>query len=191
MRTDILNVIRYLTVTSILLLLVMFVTGCNEDAAPTDSINKNQSGVLSINNVIHHVSLGGADVCEALGLPTGCDANFSLVANMKADGSVSGQWQDTFAGGGEGIHVAVDCMNVDGNWAVIGGVITHGTVGGVDVSGWYAITVVVDNGTSSNDPPDQMSFSFFDPGYDCQLVQILNPGDFDLFDLTHGQVKVR
>ena len=188
MRTDILNVIRYLTVTSILLLLVMSVTGCNEDAAPTDSINKNQSGVLSKNNVIHHVSLGGADVCEALGLPTGCDANFSLVANMKADGSVSGQWQDTFTGGGEGIHVAVDCINVVGNGAVIGGVITHGTVDGVDVSGLRALTAVVDNGTSANDPADQLSLSFINVDIDCNT---LTPANFPLYDLTHGQVKVR
>ena len=34
--------------------------------------------------VIHHASLGGADVCEAFGLPPGCDANFSLAANLHA-----------------------------------------------------------------------------------------------------------
>ncbi len=187
MRTNKLNVIRYLTVTSVLLLLIMFVTGCSEEAAPTaDSSIENPTGELSKNNVIHHVSVGGADVCEALGLPTGCDANFSLVAKMKADGSVSGQWQDSF-GDGEGIHVAVDCMNVVGNGAVIGGVITHGTVGGVDFSGQRAITAVVDNGTSVNDPADQISFSFF-PAADCSA---LTPGDFPLNNLTHGQVKVR
>ena len=125
---------------------------------------------------------------EALGLPTGCDANFSLVANMKADGSVSGQWQDTFPGGGEGIHVAVDCMNIVGNGAVIGGVITHGTVGGNDVSGLRVLCAVMDNGTSANDPPDQLSFSFINDNTDCTT---LTPGDFPLFALTHGQVKVR
>ena len=134
-----------------------------------------------------HVSVGGADVCEALGAPTGCDANFSLVANQKADGSISGQWQDTFAAGGAGIHVAIDCLNIVGNGAVIGGVITHGTSGGGDVSGQRALTAVVDNGTSANDPLDQLSFSSRDDR-DCN---ILVPGDFSLFDLTHGQVKVK
>ncbi len=137
--------------------------------------------------VIHHASLGGADICEALGLPTGCDANFSLVANQHADGSVKGQWQDTFAGGGEGIHVAIDCLNVVGNGAVIGGVITHGTAGGVDVSGQRALTAVVDNGTTSNDTPDQLSFSFFPTGSCGGLV----PTNFELIPLTHGQVKVK
>ena len=139
--------------------------------------------------VTHRVSLGGADICEALGLPTGCDANFSLVALEKADGSVKGQWQDTFAGGLEGIHVAVDCVNVVGNGAVIGGVITHGFAGGVDVSGQRALTAVVDNGTSANDLPDQISFSFFPTGAtDCTT---LVPGNFPLFPLANGQVKVR
>ena len=107
---------------------------------------------------------------------------------MKADGSVSGQWQDTFAGGVDGIHVAVDCMEIVGNGAVISGVITQGTVDGVDVSGQRAITAVVDNGTSANDPPDEISFSFFPSNIDCGALE---PGNFPLFDLAHGQVKVR
>ncbi len=166
MRTNKLHVIRYLFVISVLLLLVMFV-GCSEEAptaALIDSSIENPTEALSKGAVVGHASLGGADICEALGLPTGCDANFSLVANMKADGSVSGQWQDTFSGGGEGIHVAVDCIIVVGNGAVIGGVITNGTAGGVNVSGQRALTAVVDNGTSANAPPDQLSFSFFPTG---------------------------
>ncbi len=144
--------------------------------------------IASAGGVAHHVSLGGADVCEALGLPTGCDANFSLVAVEKPDGSVRGQWQDTFAGGLEGLHVAVDCVNVVGNGAVIGGVITHGFAGGVDVSGQRALTAVVDNGTSVNDPPDQISFSFVGTGgLSCNA---LVPANFPLINLTHGQVKV-
>jgi hypothetical protein len=138
--------------------------------------------------VIHHVSAGGADICEALGLPTGCDANFSLTANQQADGSVNGQWQDTFAGGGEGIHVAIDCLNIVDNGAVMGGVITHGTAGGVDVSGQRALTAVVDNGRSANDPADQLSFSVFPAGPSCD---VLSPGNFPLFNLAHGQVTVR
>lgn len=153
------------------------------EAAPAPALNMG-------NGVVNHASLGGNDVCGALGLPNGCDANFSLVANLKADGSVSGQWQDVFPGGGEGIHVAVDCLNVVGNGAVISGVITNGQSGGVDVSGQQAITAIVDNGTSANDPADQLSFSFIGvtpPGFCTSLT----PAAFPLFNLTHGQVKVK
>jgi len=144
--------------------------------------------IASANDVLHRVSLGGADICEAIGLPTGCDANFSLVAIEKADGTVMGQWQDTFVGGLEGVHVAVDCINFVGNGAVIGGVITHGFAGGVDVSGLRALTAVIDAGTSANDPPDLMSFSIFPIALTCDQVI---PAQFPLFNLTHGQVKVR
>ena len=143
------------------------------------------------NRVIHRVSVGGADVCEALGQPTGCDANFSLVALARANGSFAGQWQDTLQLGnqpGDGIHVAIDCLNVVGNGAVLGGIITHGSAFGVDVSGLRAITAVMDNGTSANDLPDQISFSSIDDNSDCTA---LTPANFSLLVLTHGQVKAR
>jgi len=182
----------------------LFALGCEEPAeGPTTGQSEISSpSALSKGPVVHRASLGSADICEALGAPTGCDANFSLVANEKADGSVSGQWQDTFAGGGQGIHVAVDCMNiVGGNFAIIGGVVTHGAFDSagviVDVSGRRAVTAVVDIGTSANDPPDSLSFSFFEPfatqflgSNDCN---VLTPDDFQgfLLFITHGQVKVR
>lgn len=178
-----LNIMKSLSFAGILFFLVIFVIGCNEDTAPTNSSSESQS--LTLMKVTHQVSVGGADVCEALGLPTGCDANFSLVANMKSDGTVTGQWQDTFAGGGEGIHVAIDNMKIIGNGAILGGVITNGTLGGSDVTGQYAVTAVVDNGTSSN---DQLGFSVFPYNGDFNTLTL---GDFSLFDLTHGQVKVR
>ena len=181
---------RSLSFTSVLLLLVVFVTGCDESAPTAAQLGSSiENPTEAYSRVVHRAHLGGADLCEGLGLPTGCDANFSLAAIERGDGSVSGQWQDTFAGGGEGIHVAVDCLNVIANAAIVGGVITHGTSGGVDVSGQRALTAVVDNGTSANDPPDQLSFSFFPTGVDCTALVI---GDFagSLINLGHGQVQV-
>ncbi len=133
--------------------------------------------------MVHHVSVGGADICEALGLPTGCDANFSLVANEMANGSVSGQWQDTFRINGQGVpvHVTIDCINVVGKEAWVSGVITGGPFTGV-----LAITRVADNGKSANDPLDQISFISQDIFGGCQAEP-----DLPLIDLTHGQVTVK
>lgn len=101
---------------------------------------------------------------------------------------MSGQWQDTFRGGKEGIHVVVDCLNVIGNGAVVGGVISRGFASGVDVSGQRAFTAVVDNGRSQQDPPDQLSFSFFPTfNLDCYSLTI---AQFPLFELDKGQVTV-
>lgn len=145
-----------------------------------DAVDENLRG--NGNPVIHHVSVGGND---ALG--PGEDKSFSLVANMKADGSVSGQWVDGFGDGLGGIHVSVDCLVVDDNKAVLSGVITQVKEGTPDayVLGERASTAVVDNGTSNNDPPDQISFSF--TGEFCDF-----PAEaFPLSDLIRGQVKVK
>ena len=163
----------------------IFTLACEAPSATTPDL----APQLARGGVTHHVSVGGADICEATGRPIGCDANFSLTANMKADGSVTGQWQDTFTGGGAGIHVAIDCLNVIGNTATIGGLVIRGTSeGGVDLTGRRALTAVVDNGTSGNDLADQISFSITLPTVTCDVARA---EFFPLFNLAHGQVKVR
>jgi hypothetical protein len=183
----------------VLALVVVFtLNNCSTDQiAPQEeegiSIKKDvveQSQRNNGNGVIHHVSAGGNDACEAFGLEPGCDGNFSLTVNMRADGTVTGQWQDTFAGGGFGIHATIDCMFVDGNMAIVSGYVTHGSFDGeTDATGQYIITKVVDNGTSNNDTPDQISFSYsVTDEFSCELYANSN---FALFDLTRGQVKVK
>ena len=163
-----------------------------QESAAVDAGDLPASPLFGSQRVVHFVSAGGPDHCEARGLPTGCDANFSLVALQRADGSVTGQWQDTFDGGRLGIHVAIDCLKVVGNGAVISGLITHGIseVSGEDVGGQQALTAVVDNGTSGKDPLDQIGYSIFGP-WNPGLCNRHDLGEFLLEDLTHGQVIVR
>ena len=104
-----------------------------------------------------------------------------------ADGRVKGQFNDTFGGGGTGVHWTVDCLHVAGNDAWISGVIKHGaTPSGFDLTGLPIIVRVRDNGVSANDPNDAISFA-----------QIGNPAscysepDLFLIEYVHGQVKVR
>ncbi len=174
---------------------LLFIFGCStEEVMTTDSSNQNlNEEVSSRGPILHQAHLGGNDFCEAFGLPAGCDENFSLSARMYADGSVSGQWQDSFAGDeDDGIHVAIDCMVIVGdNAAIVGGYITEGMFGEFDLSGLYAMTAVSDNGTSHNDPADQLSFSYIE-GFDfidtdCSLYSM---DFFQLLDITKGQVKV-
>jgi len=48
--------------------------------------------------------------------------------------------QDTFAGGGNGIYVAIDCMQVIDNYAIVSGYINHGSnSNGDDITGLYAV----------------------------------------------------
>ena len=169
-------------VLGIILLSFAIFSACQENISDPGSVSSDQNSLLK-GRIIHHVSVGGCDL-----LPPGEDRNFSLVANMDAEGNVSGQWQDVFGGGAGSIHVAIDCLEIVGpNAAIVGGVITHGTLNGVDVSGQRAVTAVLDNGQGSNSDPDQISFSYFPVGTcgDYTLAQL------GLFDLTCGQVKVR
>jgi len=137
--------------------------------------------------VVHHVLAGGPDACVAFGAEhPGCDGNFSLSAREYADGSVSGQYTDRFARG-NGFHAVIDCLSVVGNEAWVSGVITSGTFDGVDLTGLPVWTRVRDNGTSANDPPDQIGFSIIGDPTPCTA----HPSGLGLFNEPEGQVSVR
>ena len=134
------------------------------------------------NGIQHRVSVGSHDFTDP-----GQDANFSLIAIQKADGSVSGQWEDQLGpgnGAAGGFHIAVDCLSVQGNRAWIGGVITQAP--DEALVGTRAVTEVEDNGTSANDPPDKISYTYngLSTFYQCQHFVL------PLFPLSGGEVKV-
>ena len=132
------------------------------------------------------VHAGSPDVCEALGLPMGCDANWSLTAVKFANGEVIGQFSDMWPNG-DGFHAVLDCLSVDGNEAWVSGVVTRGLFEGFDFTGASVSARVRDNGHSRNDPADEISFSqlsFVPHNCDDQLA-------FGLFETPQGQVTVR
>src|SRR6187402_880266 len=135
--------------------------------------------------IVHRVSVGGPDACQALANShPGCNANFSLIAIERADGTVTGQFIDRFEQG-DGFHATVNCMEVDGNNAWIGGVIVQGRIGETDLVGRPVVTRVQDNGKSAKDAVDKISYSWISDARPCTLK--LN---YPLLDAPHGQVKV-
>ena len=164
--------------------------GCSETAvAPTAQSNGPRLQASVGSQVVHRVTVGGPDGCAAIGFKPGCDANFSLVALERADGSVTGQWHDQFSLGGlqgTGIHVAVNCLNIIGNQAWVSGVITHTSSPFFSV-GQDVLTTVVDNGRSANDPADQISFSNIGTGIDCNAAPAFG---LPLLSVPQGQVVV-
>jgi hypothetical protein len=135
-------------------------------------------------SVVHHVTAGGPDSCTGHGDKPGCDGNLSLVASQYADGTASGQYTDRFANG-SGIRAVVDCVRVIGNEAWISGWITSGRAGDNDLAGLPFSTLVVDNGASAAQSPDQISTSHVGNETPCTD---LSP--WDLFDMPQGQVVV-
>jgi hypothetical protein len=165
----------------------LFAVGCVEPTptSPEASARTLSGGPLFANQgngVVHSVSVGGHDA--DISLDPG-DKNFSLIAIQRSDGSSDGQWVDMLGGDAGGIHVDVDCVNVSGDSATISGIIKNGTVNGVDVTGQRALTRVWDNGTSANDPPDAISFSFFPVGVTCSFA-----GSLPALAMTKGQVTI-
>lgn len=155
--------------------------GTPDPTAPTANKVTGTPQFASSSRVVNRASVGSHDFT-----PPGVDANFSLIALLRADGTASGQYNDQFGHGNGGIHADVDCLRVVGNKAFVGGLITKGPFEGQRV-----VTEVEDNGTSANDPPDQISFSVVDPAQfglsiDCRLLP-----ELPLFPLQGGEVKVQ
>jgi hypothetical protein len=142
--------------------------------------------------VVHSVSAGGPDACLTQGFAhPGCDGNFTLAARKYANGSMSGEYTDRLSRG-DGFHAVIDCLSVDGADAWVSGVITSGSVGGFDLTGLPIATRVRDNGTSTNDPPDQISYSFIDDFSSHGVFQpCTDHPSYDLLDAPQGQVVVK
>ncbi|MGH7521993.1 MAG: hypothetical protein ACREMI_12025, partial [Gemmatimonadales bacterium] len=146
---------------------VALVVACNEPSSPAAAaaLGALSASSVSSNGVVNRVSVGGNDQDAT----NNTDANFSLIAIEKDDGSISGEWSDQFGQGQGGVQVDVNCLVVVGNQAWIGGIIRSGSTGqgGVDLSGLPALTRVADLGNSANDPADAISFTFIGLAVQC------------------------
>ena len=137
--------------------------------------------------ITHFVSVGGPDITGP-----GGDKNFSINAKER-DGVTIGTYIDRFAAentgaNGDGFQADVDCLSVVGNTAWVSGVITRGSINGTDLTGFYVMTKVQDNGTSSKDPVDKISYSYISSvtAYSC-----LTHYNLPLLDHPQGHVTVR
>ena len=111
---------------------------------------------------------------------------FAFTAKNRADGSTQGQYQvDNRDVSGSREHGTVTCLEVDGNQAWIGGVITHSSIPGRE--GTPRIFRVVDRGEGSGAPPDQASLLLVAAaGETCHGRPLL-----PLQDLEGGNIQVR
>ncbi|MGM5468729.1 hypothetical protein ACS386_00485 [Flavobacteriaceae bacterium LMO-SS05] len=152
--------------------------GCNTEDLTLPEAELSTANVVAgkgHGKVVHHVNLGSNDVCAIFGQQNGCDANFSLVANLYEDGYASGQWTDTFAGGGEGLYIAIDCAKfADGpggiKYAIVSGLITKGSLFGEDVSGQRAVTFAADSGPGNQNDFVSFSIAPVNENLDCNAL---------------------
>lgn len=151
---------------------------------------------------LYIISAGGADgYCESFGEPTGCDANWTAVAQqIDEEGNAIGIAQDSFSNN-TGFHANIDCVRVseDGKYALLNGVLQDTPN---HLLGGYRLSVVV----ADDDPEfgDMVSFSFVEPpDRDCdgvlairgsmeELVDFLKnyPAYPLIFPIENGNVKI-
>lgn len=162
--------------------------------------------------IVHQVKVGGPDNFNWWCHPEnknphpGCDGNFSLVATEWSDGTVTGQYIDQFAQGDGGIHAVLDCLVVEGNTAWVSGHVVSGGVpswpGGEDWTGWQIATVVRDNTVFAHQPPDQISYTWYQgplsppapDGWDSWAPPCTEKPTWyldNLNDMPKGQVQIR
>ncbi len=113
---------------------------------------------------------------------------FTASARLHADGSVSGQSQLNNRSAGAKVHTSIDCLFIDGNLAIMSGVVTSSNFPNRPV-GSGIIWAVEDNGEGTNAPADRISFTFnFPTGPDvCK-----NPPIESLFiPIEKGNIQVR
>ena len=84
---------------------------------------------------------------------------FTASAVKHADGTVSGQSQLKNRSNGITIHSSIDCLFIDGNLAIMSGVVTSSTSPNRPVGGGI-IWAVIDNGQGKNAPADRVTFTF-------------------------------
>jgi len=162
--------------------------GCSDTSMDPNSDAIGFAKAASVGQPVHQVSIGGPDVCSGFGAQPGCDANFSLLAQVFADGSVSGHWVDRFSQnfGGGGALGAIDCVLIEGNTAWMGGVVTKAGTPGTRV-----LIYAKDRGTSfALEPDDRFSILYnpqdFGLSTNCQ-DKALNGG----LNVPQGQVTIQ
>jgi hypothetical protein len=96
--------------------------------------------------------------------PDGTFRSFSFAATKRADGTVKGQVQLNSRSFDVFVHIAVDCLRVEGNTAFMSGRITHSSDPAQGFIGELNRWAVQDNGEGPDAPPDRVSTIPENPG---------------------------
>lgn len=159
------------TITALSILVAMLAAGgAGAQSAVADSALPSASGFGQVH----------------LGLPF---RNFAFSATKSADGTASGNAQLENRTNGFRGHIAIDCLNVLGNTAVMTGVVTSSTSPNIPV-GSDAFFAVQDNGEGPNAQPDEITSAYFFLGIPCTYVT--DPAQLALFFYTieTGEIQV-
>ena len=170
---------------SLAFLVALLAVSCDENPTQPNSSDAQlvdaQFDAQRGNPVVQRVTVGGADA--TLYGPPGSDANFSLIALERADGTVTGQLHDSWSKN-SGFHAVIDCLSVDGNDAWVSGTVTK-SVEPVFVG--RTVNIQVRDGGDAGE--DMITFATFFLPVTC-VDQFAFEDLGWLFPVNNGQVKV-
>ena len=184
------NIMKYLPFLSLILLLFISLTACNEETGPTEQSSSEQLAG-DINGDALNKSNGPSANGQAIlskEVLYGYFQNFSFHARKDKDGSIKGSIEFKCRQPWSGrVHGRIDCMTIEGNQATISGFATHSDIEGYPPGSFFWFRVV-DNGEGKNSPADQFSDVWGVPEWiSCNETL---PIAFDMFDIEHGNVQV-
>jgi len=172
---------------------LMLVAACSEQpVAPAESATRPELSA-SHGPVVHGVVAGTPDICGAFGARPGCDGNWSLAARQYADGTVEGEFQDVWGGGGQpGIHAVIDCIHIQPapNPAFTDVWVSGTVTSPAELAGLPMITRARDRGTSSQDPDDFVGLTFVDPVQNYGVSADCRDHPLFGFAPSPGQVRI-
>lgn len=120
-------------------------------------------------------------------LVSGAERTFDFTAIKHEDGSVIGQARLNNEANGLQIVLALDCLEIVGNLAKVGGKVIQADAA---ILGANVIFHAEDNGDAPGDPADRISFGFI-TGASCSAFVIPPAHPGRLTDIVRGFVRVR
>jgi hypothetical protein len=119
----------------------------------------------------------------------GSARKFAVSARKAADGTASGQAQIIAGNADNTIHIAIDCVVISGNTAVLSGVTTREALFPPGEAVFFAVQ---DNGQGAGSPADRVSLAFIGGAPLPNLCELVGfpPASF-LLPVEQGDISVR
>lgn len=167
---------------------MILLSGCQQEE-PLESENQNLT-ITETQTRASGPSANGHGTLSFEGIPIEGEGfrQFSFHAREKNNGSVQGNGVLTYIGGVRNLSFDIDCLAVDGNLAIMSGVITRDNQfpENVGLLCWFK---VYDNGEGNNADPDQMSLFF--SGVDSEVYDCANNFGVAIYEIEGGNVQVK
>ncbi len=169
-------------------ILLVFV-GCTTDEITTEDSNQNLV-VEQSQERGSGPSASGHGTLSLEDIPPSGEGfrHFTFHAREKNNGSIHGSGVLTYVGGQLNLKFDIDCLSIDGNTAIMSGVVTQNQQNPAQVGSlcWFAVT---DNGEGNNADPDEIAL--FYTGTDPVVYNCANDFAVPYYEIEGGNIQVR